>query len=412
VRIGVYNESTGGSLGGSEYLVAVLAHSLSDAHAVDIVHHHPELTRPNLESFSGVDCSRIDLRFVPKTPFERARTSGFLAMWKESRSWRADVSAPYDLFVNVGHWMPPFSHARRSVLLVLFPLFNKSRAWPWNDPPRAPSDVRRVLRNTYHDWEWRRRIASYTAVATISEFARRWLRSYWDVEASVVYPPVAALGCDGVKKENVILSVGRFTSGGHPKRHAELIRAVGELCELREHGWSHECIGTLGDGEPEQTYFRSVQEVARTYGARVRTNVDRAELARRYRAATLFVHAAGYGQPDDKPELTEHFGISTVEAMSAGCVPVVINRGAQPEIVEHGVSGFLWNTLGELQSYVRVVTTDEQLRRRLSDAARTRALAFGHRRFVDAMGGLLGIRLQGSSAGDGETRVEPRMRQA
>ncbi len=35
-------------------------------------------------------------------------------------------------------------------------------------------------------------------------------------------------------------------------------------------------------------------------------------------------------------------GMTTPEAMSAGCVPVVIRKGGQPEIVRHGLDGFLW----------------------------------------------------------------------
>jgi glycosyltransferase involved in cell wall biosynthesis len=44
----------------------------------------------------------------------------------------------------------------------------------------------------------------------------------------------------------------------------------------------------------------------------------------------------------------EHFGMTTLEAMVCGCIPIVINKAGQTEIVEHGISGFLWNTLDEL----------------------------------------------------------------
>jgi glycosyltransferase involved in cell wall biosynthesis len=46
------------------------------------------------------------------------------------------------------------------------------------------------------------------------------------------------------------------------------------------------------------------------------------------------------------PELTEHFGISTVEAISAGCIPLVVGRGGQPEIVTN--PDLLWQTIEEL----------------------------------------------------------------
>jgi glycosyltransferase involved in cell wall biosynthesis len=103
-------------------------------------------------------------------------------------------------------------------------------------------------------------------------------------------------------------------------------------------------------------------------------NVGRPQLRSLYLEAKIFWHAAGFGEgATTHPELSEHYGIATVEAMTAGCVPVVINQGAQPEIVEHGVSGFVWNTLEELQIYTLQLMREEALRERMSLAARDRA---------------------------------------
>jgi glycosyltransferase involved in cell wall biosynthesis len=55
--------------------------------------------------------------------------------------------------------------------------------------------------------------------------------------------------------------------------------------------------------------------------------------------------------------------------MAAGCVPVVIAKGGQPETVKHGENGFLWNTLEELQQFTRQVMKDFALRQRLSAKA-------------------------------------------
>jgi glycosyltransferase involved in cell wall biosynthesis len=63
----------------------------------------------------------------------------------------------------------------------------------------------------------------------------------------------------------------------------------------------------------------------------------------------IFWHAKGYSHDENtEPAELEHFGITTVEAMSAGCVPVVINKGGQREIVNDGTNGFLWDTPEEL----------------------------------------------------------------
>ena len=65
-----------------------------------------------------------------------------------------------------------------------------------------------------------------------------------------------------------------------------------------------------------------------------------AELRDLYARASIFWHAAGLGEdPERHPDRYEHFGITTVEAMSAGAVPVVIDAAGQVEIVEHGAYG-------------------------------------------------------------------------
>ncbi len=42
------------------------------------------------------------------------------------------------------------------------------------------------------------------------------------------------------------------------------------------------------------------------------------------------------------PSLREPFGLTVLEAMSKGCVPIVSNSGALPEIVSDGVDGILF----------------------------------------------------------------------
>jgi len=68
-------------------------------------------------------------------------------------------------------------------------------------------------------------------------------------------------------------------------------------------------------------------------GDRVRFHgtTSREELHRLLERAQLFVSASAY----------EGFGLSTIEAMSAATVPVVTAVGAHPDVIEHGVSGFL-----------------------------------------------------------------------
>jgi len=51
----------------------------------------------------------------------------------------------------------------------------------------------------------------------------------------------------------------------------------------------------------------------------------------------------------------EPFGMATVEALACGTPVVAINRGAMPEIIKHGVNGFLANNMRDFKRYMRRV---------------------------------------------------------
>ncbi len=48
----------------------------------------------------------------------------------------------------------------------------------------------------------------------------------------------------------------------------------------------------------------------------------------------------------------EPFGMAVIEALACGTPVVAMNRGAMPEIIEHGVNGFLANTEQEFEEYL------------------------------------------------------------
>ena len=43
----------------------------------------------------------------------------------------------------------------------------------------------------------------------------------------------------------------------------------------------------------------------------------------------------------------EHFGISVVEAMAAGAVPLAVGKGGVGEIITPGENGILWDTVAD-----------------------------------------------------------------
>lgn len=263
------------------------------------------------------------------------------------------------LWVQSPH-IPLFPLARRSILLTEF---------PFETAPRA------LL--------WRRRLKAYDVVAN-SEFTRGWIRRYWGVDARVVHPPVSEI--EPGEKRPWILGVGRFTAGARDKRQQELVQAFRRLCDQGLRGWELHLAGLIED----RGTFERVKSEAAGYPIVLHGDASFPELTRLYAEASIFWHAVGLGvDPEREPHRLEHFGIVTAEAMTAGCVPVVIALGGQPEIVEPE-SGFLWRTLEEMEARTLELVRDEARRERMSMRAReTARRRFGREAFAAKLDRLL-----------------------
>lgn len=383
MKICVYNRPAGSSIGGCEYAVAVLAEALAQTHQVDIVHHRPGLTAEQLANNTGADLGGVGMHyFAPEEPAWVGGSNPW-RRFQEAKQWQAALSEPYDLFINFTFDTPPFCHARRGVLVVTFPFFDRAQTWPWNEVASlGDSLLRKRLRRVYYDWEWRKRFDTYQLKVAISRYTQVWSKRWWGIDSRVVYPP-SNVSYDDAPKARRILSVGRFTGVGHTKKQLEMVSAFRQMSCAQSEGWEYFCVGGLGNATEDRAYFEHVRLMGAGRGAQVLANLEAPELKRLYEQSAVFWHAAGYGEDDHlRPELAEHFGIVTVEAMAAGCVPVVINKGGQPEIVQHGVNGFLWNTLEELKEYTMLLARDEDLRTRMAGAARARARSFSKQEFV------------------------------
>ena len=350
MKIGIYHELTVHTLGGAEYAVAVLADDLKRGHRVEIINHCPTMTVEELAEFAGTDLDGVRMRYVP---YSRQPYGGGRNLWRRyrhERNWQADLSVPYDLFINFAHRIPPFCHAPVGVLIVLFPLFvppNTFVGEPAHHAPQLPP-FRKCLRDWYYGWQWPHRLASYQVKLAISHFTQSWTRQWWNISCPVLYPPVGT-EVAVVEKSKTILSVGRFTPSDtmDSKKQLELTRVFAELDEARQAGWQFNCVGRVSNVPADQNYFEMVRRLGGPGGAHALANVPREEVNRLFEKAAIFWHATGLGtDPDKDPHAAEHFGISTGEAMAAGCVPIVINRGGCRNWCSTGSTGSSGTTCG------------------------------------------------------------------
>lgn len=213
-----------------------------------------------------------------------------------------------------------------------------------------------------------------------SHFTKEAAKNNWPLVSQVIYPPVDIAKIKPLKKRRYILSVGRFFGYLKDKKHGVLIRAFKDLYkDNRVDGWSLHLVGSAGEGD--RTYLEQLKGLTQGLPVNFYPNLNYDSLIKLYGESSIYWHAAGFKETD--PTKMEHFGISTVEAMAGGCIPVVINKGGQPEIVESGKAGFLWNTLTELKELTIQLANNEQLRFQMSKKAILASQKFAKRRFAE-----------------------------
>jgi len=226
------------------------------------------------------------------------------------------------------------------------------------------------------DLSW---LEPYRTVMANSEYTRGWVQKLWRTDADVLYPPVQTAGLvPAATRDPVVLALGRFfTPGrGHAKRQLEMVQTFAALSRSGAlPGWRMAVVGGCeGSQEP---YLREVIAAGAGTPVEVIPNATRAEVERLLQTASVFWSATGWGEDGaKKPWTAEHFGMSTVEAMAGGCVPVVIDRAGQREIVRDGVEGFRFETLEQMGQRTVQLAGDDGLRARLSAAAVPRAHAY------------------------------------
>ncbi|MCW2547691.1 MAG: putative Glycosyl transferase, partial [Mycobacterium sp.] len=237
------------------------------------------------------------------------------------------------------------------------------------------------LRNDPFDLNF---LDSYQTVLANSEYTRGYIKQWWQRDAQVLFPPIATDKLHpAAPRERVILTVGRFFSPGlgHAKRQLEMVTWFGEMhrAGLLD-GWRMAVVG--GCETSQQPYLQQVEEAAAGLPVDVHPNAPRPVVEKLLSTASIFWSATGYAEGDNRPWAAEHFGMTTVEAMAGGCVPVVIDKAGQKEIITPGVDGYRWQSPEQLKELTARVANDEKLRARLSQAAVARSATFSDEAFA------------------------------
>ncbi len=180
-----------------------------------------------------------------------------------------------------------------------------------------------------------------------SGFTKSVIDKEFGVKSVVIYPSVDTENIKPKRKENLILYVGRFSNILQSKSQDVLIKAFIKMYKGGLTDWKLVLIGGVEVGVGD--YLESLKKLSSGYPIEIIESPDFKTLKDYYGRAKIFWSASGYGVNEEKnPEKVEHFGITVIEAMAGGAVPIIYNAGGHKEIIIEGENGYLWDGTSEL----------------------------------------------------------------
>jgi len=212
-----------------------------------------------------------------------------------------------------------------------------------------------------------------------SRFTKKVVDKEYGFNGLVLYPPIDIDRFKPGIKENKILAVGRFEETMQAKRQDTLIAVFKQMVDEGLENWRLVLVG--GSLVKTNPYLERLKKQAQGYPIDFIVNASFARLRQEYAQAKIFWHGAGQGVDEEKePWRAEHFGMATVEAMAAGCVPVVVDKGGLKEIVRRGM-GERWRNPQELKAKTLKLIASKSLLARLSRQAREASRKFSKDNF-------------------------------
>ena len=142
------------------------------------------------------------------------------------------------------------------------------------------------------------------------------------VDSKVLYPPIPSTFYTSENdycktgRDNLVVTTARFGQG----KGVELIPVIASLTNPNT---NFVLIGLAQDPNVVDNVKLIIKKLKLENRVKIITNASRKEIKNYLRKAKVYLHTTRM----------EHFGISIVEAMAMGCLPVVHDSGGTPEFV-------------------------------------------------------------------------------
>ena len=153
-----------------------------------------------------------------------------------------------------------------------------------------------------------------------SHFSAKMIEEAIDHEIQVLYPPISNFFRDGEftenSRNNIVITVSRFAK----EKHLEIVPKIAKMASKKY------CFVICGACRCSKDLL-SVQKSVKQFGVedniRLMPNISRMKLRDLMRRSKVCLHTG----------MNEPFGVSIIESMASGCIPVVPDCGGPREFV-------------------------------------------------------------------------------
>jgi len=312
--------------GGERYIFTFAKVLLANDYGVNIIWDDESIIQ-KAENRFGLGLKRVSI--LPKQRFlEKNLLKRFIFLRK------------YDLLFWVSDGSIPVMLSRKNILHFQVPFHNLNKKTHRFDKLKFKL-INKVVCNSF--------------------FTKKIIDREYKIKSDVLYPPVDVEQFRPGKKGNIILAVGRFEETMQAKRQDVLIDVFKKMVDGGLTDWRLVLFGGSLTKEEDNSFLQKLKVQAQGYPIEFMVNASFGQLKQAYSQARIFWHAAGFGIDERKePERVEHFGMTTIEAMAAGCWPLVYNAGGQREIFSSFIDKnlVLWKEKNELfEKTMRVINS-------------------------------------------------------
>lgn len=300
--------------GGGEFVAIAIANTLAQNHHKVVLFTNNEVYPQAIKSFFGENLHEAIETIKQSTYFGSRGLADFYQTIFHSYIAKSKCNMFIDTFSNcVFPWT--------SVSYIHFPFLNRysfSKRFPYLGSPHL------LQAGTLPHVLLEKNLVSYSnkLVLANSYYTAEEIRKYSEKTVEVLYPPfsssISAIGKTAVKssQQNLVVTTSRF-------EHDKMLERIPYIASQTRSDIQFAVIGRLYSTETLANLQSIVKKLGLADRVKFYPDASAEQKIELLKKAKIYLHTM----------VGEHFGISIVEAMALGCLPIVHNSGGMVEFV-------------------------------------------------------------------------------